>query len=348
MNTFIFVIFSLITLYGVRAQSCSRYHTVVSGDICWDIAGKYGISLDSLQTLNPGLNCGALQIGQRICVAGGSSGGSNGGSGSCASQHTVTSGQYCYLIASNYGLTLDSFIALNPGINCNNLQIGQTVCVQAGNSGGGGGNGGTTVAPSGDALITKAQFITAVTSNGYVTPTDTKYLNLVNQAASKGSITTKRELAMFLAQILWESGGLIYLSELACALNNCAGSYQSADDVPGKYYYGRGYIQLTWSYNYKAASLDLYRDLRLLNNPEQVATNDEIAWAVSFWYWQKHVHNRPGVSAGQFGVTTNAINGALECAGPYKDKAKRRFEIYKNVLKAFSINETPIETGCYN
>ena len=33
---------------------------------------------------------------------------------------------------------------------------------------------------------------------------------------------------------MWESGGLIYLSELACALNGCAGSYETADDYPVK------------------------------------------------------------------------------------------------------------------
>ena len=29
-----------------------------------------------------------------------------------------------------------------------------------------------------------------------------------------------------------------------------------------------GYIQLSWDYNYKAASLDLFNDDRLLKNPD--------------------------------------------------------------------------------
>lgn len=61
--------------------------------------------------------------------------------------------------------------------------------------------------------------------------------------------------------------------------------------IKGKRYWGRGYIQLTWSYNYKAASLDLFNDDRLYTDPDQVATDDNIAWEVSFWFWKKNVHS---------------------------------------------------------
>ena len=43
------------------------------------------------------------------------------------------------------------------------------------------------------------------------------------------------------------------------------------------------------------------------------------------------------------------INGELECGnGPNVRKARKRFEIYKNILKAFNVNEEPKESGCYN
>ena len=92
----------------------------------------------------------------------------------------------------------------------------------------------------------------------------------------------------------------------------------------------------------------MYGDLRLWTNPELVSQNDDISWAVSFWYWQANVHSRPGISDGYFGVSTNAINGFLECnGGPYQYKAPIRFNIYTQVLKSFNITENPIETGCY-
>ena len=103
----------------------------------------------------------------------------------------------------------------------------------------------------------------------------------------------------------------------------------------------------SWDYNYKAASFDLFGDDRLLRNPEQVATNDEIAWSTTFWYWKKNVHSAPGVQNGQFGSSTNAINGFLECRGSNSDKARKRFEIYKKCLLAFGCSDAPNESGCY-
>jgi hypothetical protein len=73
-----------------------------------------------------------------------------------------------------------------------------------------------------------------------------QYSNFINGASPQGGITTKRELAMFLAQIIHESGGLVYKIEQACGSGcfKCPGQYITADDYPGKRYCGRGYIQL--------------------------------------------------------------------------------------------------------
>lgn len=178
-------------------------------------------------------------------------------------------------------------------------------------------------------------------------PTTDQYNAFINNASSKGGIASKTELAMFLAEIMWESGGLYYKSELACQQNNCAGSYQDSVGIPGKYYYGRGYIQLTWGANYKAASNALYNNDDLLNNPDQVATNEDYAWGVSFWYWKANV--KPALNnTYDFGLATKAINGALECSGSGTDIAKKRYQIYTEVLKVFEPSATPIESGCYN
>ena len=54
------------------------------------------------------------------------------------------------------------------------------------------------------------------------------------------------------------------------------------------------------------------------------------------------------VSQGQFGASTMAINGALECKGPIKERAKKRFQVYKKVLVAFHVTTLANEKGCYN
>ena len=179
-------------------------------------------------------------------------------------------------------------------------------------------------------------------------PTQAQYDAFIKEAGPAGGITSRMELAMFLAQIMWESGGLIYKSELACASNNCQGSYVDSVGLAGKYYYGRGYIQLTWGANYQKASLALYNDDRLLQNPDQVATDETVAWGVSFWYWKDMVKPSLGTS-NHFGLSTKAINGSLECgSGPNTDRAKKRFQVYTEVLKVFDSSQTAVETGCYN
>ncbi|KAJ1885573.1 hypothetical protein LPJ66_010052, partial [Kickxella alabastrina] len=83
-------------------------------------------------------------------------------------------------------------------------------------------------------------------------------------------------------------------------------------------------------------------------DPDQVAKDEDLAWAVSFWFWKDRVRSDPGVLKGEFGAAINMINGALECKGSAQDKAKKRFEMYKVILPIFAPDETPNETGCYN
>jgi hypothetical protein len=65
-------------------------------------------------------------------------------------------------------------------------------------------------------LITQSEFNNALTSNGYPLPTTEQYQNLVTQAGPKGGINSKQQLAMFLAEIMWESDGLRAKREYAC------------------------------------------------------------------------------------------------------------------------------------
>ncbi|OQV20260.1 putative Chitinase 5 [Hypsibius exemplaris] len=185
-------------------------------------------------------------------------------------------------------------------------------------------------------LVTYNQFVNAVTSSsGYGAPSRDQYNNLLNRAGN-GQITTKRELAMFLANIIHESAGLTTKEEWGPPP---AGTYTSSVDLPGRRYHGRGYMQLTYGYNYKAASQALYRDLRLLENPDQVKTNDVIAWDTSYWFWSVNVHSATGVQSGNFGRTIKQINGARECGDRPSNPtaARKRIKIYEAVLRSFGI-----------
>jgi predicted chitinase len=199
----------------------------------------------------------------------------------------------------------------------------------------------------GKPLVTQAQFTAAVKSAGYPCPGPAKYKAFVKVAAKEGNIKCKRELAMFLTQVLWESDGLRAKVEYKCRTNGCPKEYRHKLDKPGKKYFGRGYIQLTWAYNYKACSRDLYKDDRLLKHPGSVGRDEVLSWATAAWFWKKNVHKV--TNSGRFGLTTKAINGALECGkGPNVKKARIRFQKYRKVFKAFGLSGKPLEGGCYN
>eukprot|EP00243_Klebsormidium_subtile_P004007 TRINITY_DN1778_c1_g1_i1.p1 TRINITY_DN1778_c1_g1~~TRINITY_DN1778_c1_g1_i1.p1 ORF type:complete len:245 (-),score=55.01 TRINITY_DN1778_c1_g1_i1:499-1233(-) len=55
-----------------------------------------------------------------------------GAANACSKYYTVKDGDICFNIWNTFGLSSDQFYALNPGIDCDNLQIGQQVCIQGG------------------------------------------------------------------------------------------------------------------------------------------------------------------------------------------------------------------------
>ncbi|KAJ7199040.1 RlpA-like double-psi beta-barrel-protein domain-containing protein-containing protein [Mycena pura] len=115
-------------------QSCTQTYTVVSGDTCSVIESKTGISDSQLHAQNPSINsaCTNLQIGEVLCLGGGSSSG-------CSQTYTVVSGDTCAVIESKTGVSDSSLHSQNPSINsaCTNLQIGQVLCISGGSTSGG-------------------------------------------------------------------------------------------------------------------------------------------------------------------------------------------------------------------
>lgn len=149
------------------------------------------------------------------------------------------------------------------------------------------------------------------------------------------------EQAFFMANCVWESGGLQFVEEIACKTGTC--EY-------GKYY-GRGFIQLTHDYNYKAASKALYgSEAKLLDNPELVAKPAD-AWKTALWFWESNVQKvlkaNDSVAKGRFGDTVKVINGGIECPASKTDKAGKRLAILKKIQEVWKIKATaPTLDGC--
>nr|ALV66651.1 putative endochitinase 2 [Spalangia endius] len=192
--------------------------------------------------------------------------------------------------------------------------------------------------------ISENEFNSAVTACGYSRPGREVYRHFANETTS----FSRGELAMFLAQLIHESGGFQYKEEIAYAGNNHHNAYVDNVGLPGKTYHGRGYIQLTWGANYKACSEGLGMGDYLLRHPEVVARDTEMAVKVSVWYWKARV--RPQIRGQEdcFGATTNAINGAIECSGGFNQQAYNRYQKYLKVADAMNIRNKARENGCYN
>src|SRR4029079_20328 len=119
--------------------------------------------------------------------------------------------------------------------------------------------------------------------------------------------------------------------------------------APGKWYYGRGPIQLSWNGNYCAAGNALGVDLK--NNPDLVAQNATISWRTGFWFWMTQTgagtmtaHNAIANGAG-FGETIRPINGALECNGRNPAQVQSRVNAYLNFTSKLGVSAAT-NTGC--
>ncbi|XP_055340398.1 uncharacterized protein LOC129589608 [Paramacrobiotus metropolitanus] len=198
-------------------------------------------------------------------------------------------------------------------------------------------------------LITRDEFQRAVTTIGYwryKPPTDEQYELIMRDAGPKGKITTKRELAMFLANVFHESEGMGATEERGPSgpYGNYV-PYEKNPNNPELKYHGRGYLMLRGYWAYKEASQGLYEDNRLVENPELVK-DAPAAWDTAFWFWANKVHNQPGIADGKFGVSTKAITGGRECQ-EYEEMPER-LDIYTKLLRIFGVEETANYAGCFS
>ncbi|MFE2102594.1 glycoside hydrolase family 19 protein [Streptomyces sp. NPDC059468] len=201
-------------------------------------------------------------------------------------------------------------------------------------------DGGTN--PSGNFVVSEAQFNQMFPNrNSFYTYSGlTAALRAYPGFANTGSDTVKKqEAAAFLANVSHETGGLVYVVEQNTANypHYCDWSQPYGCPAGQAAYYGRGPIQLSWNFNYKAAGDALGIDL--LNNPNLVQTDASVAWKTGLWYWNTQTgpgtmtpHNAMVNSAG-FGQTIRSINGSLECDGRNPAQVQSRVDAYQRFVQ---------------
>jgi hypothetical protein len=222
-------------------------------------------------------------------------------------------------------------------------------------SGGGGGGGG------GDGL---GAILSEATFNAifpYRNPFYT-YNGLLNAAAkfpqfagAGDTDTRKREVAAFLANVAHETGFLVHIEEInkQVMCQNWSGDPDCNYCPPGKMYFGRGPLQLSWSGNYCQASKGLGLGVRLLNEPELVAQDASISWGTALWFWMTQTGAQGSTSTPHncmvnnwgFGCTIRAINGPMECNGGNPAQVQSRVNNYLNFTNSLGVSPGG-NTGC--
>ncbi|MER8161925.1 glycoside hydrolase family 19 protein [Streptomyces sp. NPDC094472] len=158
--------------------------------------------------------------------------------------------------------------------------------------------------------------------------------------ANTGSDTVKKqEAAAFLANVNHETGGLVHVVEQNTSNypHYCDSSQPYGCPAGQAAYYGRGPIQLSWNFNYKAAGDALGIDL--LGNPWLVEQDAAVSWKTALWFWNTQTgagsmtpHDAM-VNQRGFGETIRAINGSLECNGGNPGQVQSRIDAYQRFVQ---------------
>lgn len=186
-----------------------------------------------------------------------------------------------------------------------------------------------------------------------------RYSTALNAEMGHYEITTPLRIAHFIAQLAHESGAFKYTSEnlnySAKALMAVFGKYFPTAELANNYernpekianrvyanrmgngneesgdgwkYRGRGLIQLTGKDNYSQCSRDM--NLDLINNPDQLANDANIAVLAAGWYWSVRKLNLYADSDDIISITKR-INGGLngiDDRKAYLERAKSALNI---------------------
>ncbi|HPZ90555.1 MAG TPA: LysM domain-containing protein, partial [Bacillota bacterium] len=100
-------------------------YTIQPGDTFFLLAQRFGTTVQAIQQANPGVNPNNLQVGQVICIP------TAPAPPQCPNGflYTIRPGDTFFLLAQRFGTTVQAIQQANPGVNPNNLQVGQVICI---------------------------------------------------------------------------------------------------------------------------------------------------------------------------------------------------------------------------
>ena len=124
---------STLCIPGAAPGVCpsgSFAYTVQPGDTFFSLAQRFNTTVAAIAVLNPTVNPNNLQIGSTLCIPGVVPPPITCPTGSFA--YTVQPGDTLFVLAQRFNTTVQAILALNPGVDPNNLVGGSTLCIPGG------------------------------------------------------------------------------------------------------------------------------------------------------------------------------------------------------------------------
>jgi peptidoglycan DL-endopeptidase LytF len=93
------------------------------GDTLFGLAARFNTTVQAILQANPGLDPNRLFVGQRICIP-------VPQPPPCLGfEYTIVAGDNLFQIAARFNTTVEAILRANPGLNPNQLFIGQQICI---------------------------------------------------------------------------------------------------------------------------------------------------------------------------------------------------------------------------
>jgi len=102
-----------------------QYYTIRSGDTLYALANRFNVTVAAIIAANPGIDPMSLRIGQIICIPAPAPGNCPSGT----REYVIQAGDTFFSIARRFNISVDALMRANPGVDPDNLQIGQRICV---------------------------------------------------------------------------------------------------------------------------------------------------------------------------------------------------------------------------
>lgn len=100
-------------------------YRIRSGDTLYKLARQFNTTVEAIVSANPGVDPENLRVGRRLCIPrqrtfppcpGGN-------------YYTIAPGDTMYSIARFFNVSLDDLLEANPGVDPDNLRVGQIICI---------------------------------------------------------------------------------------------------------------------------------------------------------------------------------------------------------------------------